>query len=42
MERKPETGVKILFSLSSVLGRRLSETTDLISKLSKPKKENAA
>lgn len=33
MERKPATGVKILFQLSRVLGRRLSETTDLISTL---------
>jgi CRP/FNR family cyclic AMP-dependent transcriptional regulator len=33
MERKPETGVKILFQLSRVLGRRLNETTELISKL---------
>lgn len=33
MERKPETGVKILFQLSRVLGRRLNETTDLIAQL---------
>lgn len=38
MERKPETGVKILFQLSKVLGRRLNETTDLITHLSKEKK----
>lgn len=35
MERKPETGVKILFQLSKVLGRRLSETTEVISHLSR-------
>lgn len=38
MERKPETGVKILFQLSKVLGRRLNETTDLIGTLSREKK----
>lgn len=38
MERKPETGVKILFQLSKVLGRRLNETTDLITQLSRDKK----
>lgn len=37
MERKPETGVKILFQLSKVLGRRLSETTEVISQLSRDK-----
>lgn len=33
MERKPETGVKILFQLSKVLGRRLNETTELLTNL---------
>ncbi len=35
MERRPQTGVKILYQLSRVLGRRLSETTELISHLKK-------
>ena len=30
MERRPQTGVKILFQLARVLGRRLNETTELI------------
>ncbi len=30
MERKPETGVKILFQLAKVLGKRLSETTETL------------
>lgn len=30
MERKPETGVKILFQLAKVLGKRLSETTEAL------------
>lgn len=34
IERKPEMGVKILFQLSSVLGRRLLETTEKITSLS--------
>ena len=38
MERKPETGVKILFSLAKVLGRRLNETTEMITSLTKEKK----
>ncbi|MBI3557990.1 MAG: cyclic nucleotide-binding domain-containing protein [Deltaproteobacteria bacterium] len=38
MERKPETGVKILFQLSKVLGRRLNETTELIASMSREKK----
>ncbi|MEW6058118.1 MAG: cyclic nucleotide-binding domain-containing protein [Bdellovibrionota bacterium] len=41
MERKPETGVKVLFSLSRVLGKRLNETTELITKITRentPKK----
>lgn len=50
MERKPETGVKILFQLAKVLGRRLNETTDLITTLvrerervlEKPEKEKKA
>lgn len=33
MERKPETGVKILLQLSKVLGRRLNETTELLTNL---------
>lgn len=34
-ERSPSTGVKILFQLSSVLGRRLKETSTKISQLKK-------
>lgn len=30
MERKPQTGVKLLFSLAKVLGKRLTEATELI------------
>lgn len=41
MERKPETGVKILFQLSKVMGRRLNETTELLTTLSKEKKPAA-
>lgn len=33
MERRPQTGVKILYQLSRVLGRRLSETTELITQI---------
>jgi CRP-like cAMP-binding protein len=33
IERKPETGVKILFQLSKVLGRRLNETTETLTSL---------
>lgn len=35
LERKPEMGVKILFQLSTVLGRRLLETTEKITTLSR-------
>jgi CRP-like cAMP-binding protein len=38
VERKPETGVKILFQLSKVLGRRLIETTEKITLLTRGKK----
>lgn len=41
MERKPETGVKILLQLSKVLGRRLNETTEVIVSLSKERKQAA-
>lgn len=34
LERKPAMGVKILFQLATVLGRRLSETTEKITLLS--------
>ncbi len=33
LERKPSMGVKILFQLSTVLGRRLLETTEKITRL---------
>ncbi len=33
LERKPETGVKILYQLSIVLGKRLSETTEAYTEL---------
>ncbi len=36
LERKPAMGVKILFQLSTVLGRRLLETTDKITQMSRP------
>lgn len=36
MERKPQTGVKILFQLARVLGRRLNETTEMITTLKQP------
>jgi CRP-like cAMP-binding protein len=36
LERKPSMGVKILFQLSTVLGRRLLETTERITELSRP------
>jgi CRP-like cAMP-binding protein len=39
IERKPTIGVKILFQLSSVLGRRLIETTEKITVLNRAKKE---
>jgi CRP-like cAMP-binding protein len=42
MERKPETGVKILFQLSKVLGRRLQETTEVISQLSRDRDNKKA
>lgn len=35
IERKPSMGVKILFQLSTVLGRRLTETTDRITQLTR-------
>lgn len=35
LERKPAMGVKILFQLSTVLGRRLLETTDKITQISR-------
>ncbi|MBN23060.1 MAG: cAMP-binding protein [Bdellovibrionaceae bacterium] len=35
LERKPQMGVKILFQLSSVLGRRLLETTEKITLMRK-------
>ncbi len=33
LERSPQTGVKIVFRLAEVLGRRLKETTDKVSEL---------
>ncbi|MGE4233283.1 MAG: Crp/Fnr family transcriptional regulator [Bacteriovoracia bacterium] len=33
MVRKPETGIKIVFALASVLGRRLNETTETLTSL---------
>ncbi len=33
LERSPATGIKIIFRLSEVLGRRLKETTDKIKQL---------
>lgn len=33
MERSPSTATRIIFSLAEVLGRRLKETTDKVSKL---------
>jgi CRP-like cAMP-binding protein len=41
LESKPEMGVKILFQLSSVLARRLIETTDKITQLKNLQKEMA-
>lgn len=35
LDRSPSTGVKVLFRLGSVLGKRLKETTDKISQLRK-------
>jgi CRP/FNR family cyclic AMP-dependent transcriptional regulator len=35
LERSPSTGVKVVFRLAEVLGRRLKETTDKISHLKK-------
>jgi CRP/FNR family cyclic AMP-dependent transcriptional regulator len=35
LERSPTTGVKVVFRLAEVLGRRLKETTDKISQLKK-------
>lgn len=32
-ERKPETGIKILFQLSKVLGKRLNETTEALTQV---------
>jgi CRP-like cAMP-binding protein len=45
IERKPATGVKILFQLSTVLAKRLTETTEKITQLkseSTPVKSEAA
>jgi CRP-like cAMP-binding protein len=42
LERKPAMGVKILFQLSTVLGRRLLETTEKITLLSRARKEAKA
>lgn len=39
IERKPTIGVKILYQLSTVLGRRLNETTEKITQLNRAKKE---
>ncbi len=39
LERNPSTGVKIVFRLAEVLGRRLKETTDKVSELRKTLKE---
>jgi CRP-like cAMP-binding protein len=39
LERSPSTGVKIVFRLAEVLGRRLKETTDKVSELRKGIKE---
>jgi len=35
LDRSPEAGIKIIFRLAEVLGRRLKETTDKISQLKK-------
>jgi CRP/FNR family cyclic AMP-dependent transcriptional regulator len=35
LDRSPEAGIKIVFRLAEVLGRRLKETTDRISQLKK-------
>jgi CRP-like cAMP-binding protein len=40
LERKPSMGVKILFQLSTVLGRRLLQTTEKITQLTRAKKES--
>ncbi len=37
LERKPAMGVKILFQLSTVLGRRLQETTEKITQMNRAK-----
>ena len=39
LERSPSTGVKIVFRLAEVLGRRLKETTDKVSELRKALRE---
>ncbi|MCM2280297.1 MAG: cyclic nucleotide-binding domain-containing protein [Bdellovibrionaceae bacterium] len=39
LERSPSAGVKIIFRLAEVLGRRLKETTDKVSDLRKTLKE---
>jgi len=39
LERSPSAGVKIVFRLAEVLGRRLKETTDKVSELRKSLKE---
>ncbi len=41
LERKPAMGVKILLQLSTVLGRRLLETTEKISSLTREIDEKA-
>jgi CRP/FNR family cyclic AMP-dependent transcriptional regulator len=42
MERKPAMGVKILYQLSKILGRRLLETTEKITQLTRSSKEAKA
>ena len=39
LERSPSTGVKIVFRLAEVLGRRLKETTDKVSELRRALKD---
>ncbi len=39
LERSPNAGIKIVFRLAEVLGRRLKETTDKVSELRKSLKE---
>lgn len=40
LERKPAMGVKILFQLSTVLGKRLMETTEKVTQISNPPHES--